>query len=156
MSNFFKKASAYYAGARHRASRRKSVWNALLIPFSMAAWAAVWYLLFRLVWLFHTAIYPDHLLKDFWQSGLGFRSGFLSFLMVFSLALGAGTVGFMLANLVFSLIPGARNIFESEAVGHAGTDFRKTMRTLFKFCMWTLLPGILIALLAAYFLTSLR
>lgn len=156
MPDFVKRVSAYYAGARKRAGRRKSVWNAVLIPFSMAAWVVVWYLLFRLVWLFHIAFYPDHHLEDFWQEGSGFRSAFLSFLMVFSLMFGAGALGFMLTNVIFRLIPPARKAFDSEARGHTGTGFRPAMRTLCKFCIWTLFPGLLIALVAAYFLKSLR
>ena len=154
--DIFKKASGYYGNARRRAGRRKSLWNVAILPFALTAWAAVWYALFRLVWLFHVTLYPNHQLKDFWQSGIGVRSGILSFIMVFSIFIGAGAVGFMLTNALFWLIPWARKVFESEAVGHPETGFRKTMRTLFKVCLWTLIPGLLIAFLAAYFLSSLR
>ena len=156
MSGFIKKSLAYYAGARERAGRRASRWNALLIPLSLGAWAGIWYFGFKLVWLFHTVFYPDHLLKDFWRQGVSLRSGLFSFLMVFSLGPGAVSLGFILTNLILWLIPGARKAFESEAAGHPGTNFRETMHTLFKFFIWTSIPGILSALLAAYYLTSLE
>ncbi|HWD20681.1 MAG TPA: hypothetical protein VHB20_15540 [Verrucomicrobiae bacterium] len=156
MSQFIKRAVSYYAGARHRAKRRKSGWNALLIPVSLAVWAGTWYLLFELVWAFHIAHYPGHLLKDFWPPHVSLRSGILSFVMVFSLGPGAGALGFMLTNLVFWTIPPARKAFDSEAKDHPDAGFRETMQTIFKLCLWTLSLGILAAFFAAYFLSSLR
>ncbi|MGA3163634.1 MAG: hypothetical protein ABSD77_05480 [Verrucomicrobiota bacterium] len=156
MGNRIKEVLEYYGRARHRAGRRKSAWNAFLIPFSLVAWAGIWYLLFRLVWLFHVAFHPDHELTDFWQKDIGFRNGVLSFLMVFSLVPGAGTLGFVLTNIFFRLIPWARRAFDAEAKDYPGTSFRKSMRGLYKICIWTLPSGLLIAFIAAYFLKSLK
>ncbi len=70
MSGFIKKSLAYYAGARERAGRRASRWNALLIPLSLGAWAGIWYFGFKLVWVFHSlsmAIIPTIFMNsDFW------------------------------------------------------------------------------------------
>jgi len=156
MRNLIQKGAEYYAAARHRAQRRKSAWNALLIPFCFGGWLVVWYGLFRLVWLFHVAIYPEHQFRDFWQAGISFWSFVPSFLMVFSLMPGAIVVGFMLGNILLWLIAPARRIFEAESRGYAGTSFRDSMRGLFRFGVWLLPIGLVIAFAAAYFLKSLR
>ena len=122
----------------------------------MVSWAGVWYVLFKSVWSFHTSIYPGHVLKDFWQQGIDFRSGILSFLMVFPLMPGAMAVGFMLANIFFWLLPWSRKAFETEAGGHPGTDFQNTMRRLFIICIWTLPAGLIASIIAAYLLKNLR
>jgi len=156
MRNLTQKVAEYYAGARHRAKRRKSAWNALLIPFCFGGWFGIWYGLFRLVWLFHVTIYPEHQLRDFWQAGISFRSYVPSCLMVFSLMPGAIVAGFMLGNILLWLITPVRRIFEAEAHGYPGTSFRDSMRRLFRFGVWLLPIGLVIAFAAAYFLKSLR
>jgi hypothetical protein len=156
MQNLAQKAAAYYAEARQRAKRRKSAWNALLLPFCFGAWLGVWFALFRLVWLFHLTLYPQHQLRDFWQEGISLRSFVPSFLMVFSLMPGAMVVGFMLGNLFFWLIKPVRRIFDAEARGYPGTSFRDSMRRLFKVGVWALPIGLVIALTSACFLRSLR
>lgn len=156
MRTFAQKAAEYYAGARQRAKRRKSAWNALLILFCFGSWLAIWYGLFRVVWLFHVSIYPDHQLRDFWHEGISFRSFVPSFLMVFALMPVAMISGFMLGNSMLWLIAPIRRIFETEAHDYPGTSFRASMRGLFKFGVWVFPIGLAIAFLAAYFLRSLR
>ena len=118
----------------------------------------IWYLLFKCVWLFHLSIYPSHELGYFWQQGghISLRSFILSFLMMFSLLPGAMTIACILVNVLFWLLPWSRSVFDSEAHGYLGTDFRSAMRKLFKIFIWTFPIGIVISLLAAYFLESLR
>jgi hypothetical protein len=156
MRKFTEKIAAYYAEARHRAGRRKSPWNLLLIVFGFCAWLAVWYGLFKLIWIFHVAIYPEHQFRDFWQADAGFRSAILSFLMLFSPMPAAIIIGMLFANSVFWLIKPLRRIFETEAQGYEGTSFRRSMRSLLKACAWALPIGIGVALTAAYFLKTLR
>lgn len=156
MQNPIKGTLKYYGEARQRAGRRKSPWNAALLLFAMVTWAGTLYLLFRLVWLFHTAIYPDHELKEFWQEGIGFYSFFLSLLMVVSLLPGSGMTAFIVVNFVFWLVPWARKTFEAEAQNHPGTDFRSTIRKLSKIWIWTFPAGLAISLIAACMLKSLR
>lgn len=150
------KTIGYYADARQRAQRRKSNWNLILIPLGGAAVIGVWYTLFRLVWLFHVAMYPDHQLQDFWQKGIGFGSFVSSFLMVFAPAPAALTVGFMVGNLFAWLFSPARRVFQAEASDYPNTNFRATMRALSKASVWTVVLGLLIALTASVFLKSLR
>jgi len=156
MPNIVQTAKDYYSRARHRAGRRKSAWNALPIPFGFAAWLGIWYALFRLVWMFHTAIYPEHKFGDFWQEGVSSRSFILSFLMVFSPMPGAIAAGLMLANVLFWLITPARRIFDAEARGYPGTGFRESMLGLFIVAVCALTAGLAVACAAAYFLKSLR
>jgi len=156
MDNFAEKASAYHAKALLRARRRRSPWNVVLLVLGFGTGLAAWYGFFRLVWMFHAAIYPAHRLQDFWQAGIGGRSFVLSFLMTFSLAPAAMIIGFLFANSVFWMIRPARRVFEREARGHEDTSFRDSMRLLLKACAWALPMGIGIAFAAAWFLESLR
>lgn len=155
MQNPLKRTLRYYGEARHRARRRKSFWNVPLLVFSMATWAGTVYLVFSLVWLFHTALYPEHQLSDFGREGSSFRSGVLSLLMVGSLVPGSGATAFIIVNCLFWLLPWSRKVFETEAKDHPGTDFRATMRKLFKIWVWTFPAGLVVSLIAAYLLTSL-
>jgi len=156
MQDPIKKTLRYYGEARQRAGRRNSPWNALLLLFSMSTWAGTVYLLFRVVWLFHTTLYPEHQLNDFGRAGSSFGSGSLSLLMIISLVPGSGAMAFILVNYLFWLLPGPRKTFEQEAKNHPGTDFQNTIHKLFRICRWTLPIGLLISLVAAYLLKSLR
>ena len=158
MRNLAQKAAAFYIGARHRAKRRKSAWNAVLITVCFGAWLCTWYAFFRLVWLFHSSLYPEHRLQDFMHGGgsSSFRSVVCGFLMLFAPLPGSVAVGFMFGNVLFWLLPPARRIFEREARGYPSTGFRNAMRGLFKFAVWAVPPGMTLALAAADFLNSLR
>jgi len=150
------KLTAYYRTARLRARRRKSAWNVLLLPICFGAWVGIWYALFRFVWAFHAAIYPDHRLADFWPRGVSLGSFALSFLMMFGPMLGAMALGFISGNCLVRLIRPARRAFDAEARGYASANFFDTTRDLFKVCVWVLPPGLAISLTAAFFLSSLR
>jgi len=146
----------YFRAARQRAQRRKSAWNLLLFPLGFGAWIGIWYAFFRLVWAFHTTIYPDHQLADFWQRGISFASFVPSFLMVFAPMLSAMAAGFAFANVLVWLIPPARRTLDAEARGYPGTSFNESMRSLGKIFLWTFPIGFVVALAAALCLTSLR
>ena len=154
--NFVQRTARFYGEARQRAKRRKSLWNFLLIPFCLGPAFGLWYALFRLVWCFHVAIYPQHELREFWQDGISFKSGAPSFLMVFALMPGALVFGFMLGNSLLWLIAPIRRIFDAEAKSYPGTNFQDAMRGLFMVGIWALPIGLVIAFSAAYFLKSLR
>ena len=156
MRKIFHKAQLFYTDARNRAQRRKSIWNLVLIPFCFAVFFLIWYMFFRLVWSFHIAVYPSHHLEDFWGNGIGFKSFFLSFLMVFSLTPGSLALAFILGNLLFHLIPRARKVFDDEAKGYSGTGYRESLGLLLKVGIWALSIGFIISLTAAFFLKSLK
>jgi hypothetical protein len=148
--------TSFYREARWRARRRKSAWNILLFALCFGSWAALWYVLFQLVWAFHVNIHPDHQLREFWSPGISPGSFVLSFLMMFAPVPGAVALGFMLGNILIWLIPPARRVLDAEARGYPGTSFVQSMRGLFKISCWTLPIGIAVSLAAAYSLNSLR
>jgi hypothetical protein len=156
MRQIVQRVNSWYSGARRRARRRKSAWNLILVPFAFAGGLGVWYGLFRVVWAFHVAVYPEHSLQDFWGEGISFSSFVPSFLMVFAVAPGAMCLGFVIANCTTWLVPPARRALDAESVGYRGTSFRKATITLLKIGAWTLSAGLVIALVAAYALVSLK
>jgi hypothetical protein len=158
MRNLAKKVAAYYAGARWRSQRRKSPWNAVLIVTGFALWLVIWYGLFRLVWLFHVSLYPDHQLKEFLnhKGSISFRSFICGFLMLFAPVPSAIAFGLMLSNILFWLIGPMRRVFDAEARGYPGTDFRASQTGLFKLAIWFFSIGLFLALAGAYFLNSVR
>lgn len=142
--------------ARIRARRRKSAWNLLLIPLWLVGFLSSWYGMFRIVWAFHQAIYPQHAFRDFWQDGIGFVSFVPSFLMVFGPFPGSLCIGFVFANCVAWLIPPARRKLDAEAASFPELGFRESNATLVKWGMWLVPCGLVLALLAASLLKSLR
>jgi hypothetical protein len=156
MIHFIRKTAGWHAGALRRAERRKSIWNVFLLLFGFAAWLAIGYGLFRFVWMVHVALYPSHQLGDFWRGNISPRSFVCSFLMLFAPVPGAIVLGLMLANFLFWLIPSARRTLDSEARNYPGTGFRESMRGLSRVGFFVLLPGIVIALAAAFLLKSLH
>lgn len=146
----------WYAGALIRAQRRRSPWNLVLIPLTLAGWFGAWYVLFRVVWAFHVTLYPQHAFRDFWPKGISFTSFVLSFLMLFAVAPGAMIVGFIFANGLTWLIPPARRVLDREAVGYPGTGFREATGALLKLAVWIVPAGLIIALIAAFVLRTLK
>jgi hypothetical protein len=118
----------YFEGARHRAQRRKSPWNLILIPFAIAGMALCWWLLALPIFHFRQSGMSDSI----FLSG-GTRAG----LILFYVGLGFCSIGpgFLIANAMTWFIPPARKIFDREAIGHKGTDFKSACRGLIKFSM---------------------
>jgi hypothetical protein len=139
-----------------RAGRRKSPWNLILVPLCFGSAFLIGFALFRMVWVFHTLIYPGHVLKDFWRPGIGPRAFIPSMLMVWPLFPGALGAGFCVGNILAWFVGPARRTFEKEAQGHPGTDFKSGMKGLIRFTIWALPIGLAIALIAATSLTSLN
>ena len=152
----FERTAEWYAGARHRAQRRKSLWNGILLPLGLLAVGGIWYGLFRVVWAFHLQWYPQHELRNFWGKGISFWSFVPSFLMVFALAPGALCSGLALTNCVAWLIRPARRTFDKEAAGYSGTGFQEATGILFRIAVWTLSVGLIVSLIAACALKDLQ
>jgi hypothetical protein len=113
---------------RYRAQRRKSPWNLILIPFSIAGMAFFW-------WLFALPIF-------YFQNSMNAENAFLSSgtrigLIMFYIGLGVTSVGpgLMIANVVAWIITPARLVFNREAEGHFGTDLRSSMTGLMRFSL---------------------
>lgn len=150
------RVSTFYAAARLRARRRKSAWNLILIPPALFGWLGSWYGMFRLDWAFHQTLYPQHTFHDFWQDGVSFASFVPSFLMLFAPAPGSICLGLILANCVAWLIPPARRKLDAEAEGYRGTGFRESTGALLTCAKWAVPGGLIIALVSASLLKSLR
>jgi hypothetical protein len=148
--------STFFTDARLRARRRKSAWNLILVPPALLGWLGCWCVFFRIVWAFHQLLYPQHAFHDFWQRGVGSASFVPSFLMVFALFPASICMGLIFANCVTWLVPPARRTLDAEAEGFEGTGFRGSMEALLRFAKWTVPVGLIIALLAASLLRSLR
>jgi len=153
---FVERANAFFARVNSRAQRRKSRWNLLLFALCFAGWLAVWFLLFRAVWLFHVWLYPDHLLRNFWGRGIRFASFVPSFLMLFGLAPAALVAGMLLANCVVWTIPPARHAFKAESAGFPEESFAAANLGLLRIAKWFFPLGIIVSLLGASLLISLR
>jgi hypothetical protein len=127
-----------------------------LIPPAIFGWLGSWYLQFRIVWAFHRRIYPQHAFRDFWQEGIRFGSLVLSFLMLFGPLFGALGIGLIFANCVVWLITPARRKLTEESVGYPGSGFHEATVTLIRLAAWAVPLGLLVALIAASLLKSLR
>jgi hypothetical protein len=153
---FASRFSELYSATRFRARRRHSLWNLILIPLSLAGWLGSWYGLFRLVWAFNVWLYPDHLFSNFWTEGISISGFALSFLMLFAPAPGALCLGLVIANCVSWLLPPARRVFDAEAAGYPGTSFGESNKALLDLALRLVPTGLVVALIAAALLKSLR
>jgi hypothetical protein len=156
MYTLMKQLITWYKEAQIRAQRRKSLWNLILIPLSLTFWFGIWYGLFRLVWAFHITFYPQHSLQNFWQENISLSSFVPSFLMVFALMPGSICLGLVLANCIAWIVAPARRVFETESIGYKGTSFREATSTLLILSVWTVSTGLIISLIAAWALVSLK
>jgi hypothetical protein len=153
---FVERANDFLARVESRNQRRKSPWNLMLIPLALVGWLATWFFLFRAVWLFHVWLYPDHLLRNFWGRGISFTGFIPSFLMLFGLAPAALCLGIVFANCVAWVMPPARHAFEREAAGFPEDSFVGANVGLLRAAKWVLPLGLLVSLLGASLLRSLR
>ena len=150
------RVSEYYSSARLRASRRKSAWNLILIPPGIFGWLGSWYGQFRIVWTFHQSLYPCHAFRDFWKEGISFSSFVPSFLMVFGPLFGSLCLGLIFANCIAWLIIPTRRRLDEESANYPGTGFRESTVALIRLARWAVPIGLVVALIAASLLKSLR
>lgn len=148
----------YLAYAFDLARRRRSPWNLALATLMLIAWPVIWWLLFRFIWRFHELLYPQHagLLHEFWPSGVAIAAFASSFLMVFGPAAPAMGISLLVANTIVWSIAPARRALETEVAGYPGADFRSAQKGIMRFTLATLAIGLLLALLGAATLRSLR
>jgi hypothetical protein len=111
-------------GWRERKERRKSPWHLLKLLIMFPLVGGTGYVLFRIFWLLHIAVYDDHAGKL--QAFLGEHQDTTVIiargLMIFPLILPAIGIGLVLTNLLLWCIPWARQAFEAEAVIPPDTD----------------------------------
>ena len=114
---------SYYKAARERASRKKSPWNWILLPFSIIGIAgAFFFISASLLSLQKLLFSPDAILSSGTRVGNN-----LIIVPSFFLAL---PLGFIFANLFTWCIPPARKALDGEAAGVNGASFKESIKGL--------------------------
>jgi hypothetical protein len=121
-------------GWRTRQAKKKSPWNLACVFVGFGIIPVVWYYLFQVAWVLHVGFYPAHaaLKKEFWGDGISAQAFVASFLMLMPLGIPAIVVGFLAANFILWLIPGARRAMEAEAAGDREMTFAGSNAGLIK------------------------
>ena len=140
-------APGFRERARERAKRRKSPWNALLIPLFPAGMCASWY---GFVW---TIVVARNLVRHEHLAGVlelmrSKPQDFLAVVCFGGAIIAAIPFGALACNSLLWCIPPARRVFEKEAEGVAGASFAEATRDMFLFARYVSLPAYLIALAA--------
>lgn len=148
----------FFDRAHRRAQRRKSPWNLLLIPLALGGIVLSAYVLFQIMWRVHIAVYPEHANKlgEFWGEGISPRSFISSFLLLVPLLIAAAPLGLMLANILAWCITPARKVFDKEAQGVKWASLSESMHGLAKVALIALPLCLLLSLIGAVTLKSLR
>ena len=144
---------------RERAARRRSLWHIPKVLLIFILLGSLWFALFRLMWLAHLIIYPEHSrhLHDFWGKGITAQSFASSFLLLIPLFLPATGLSLIFTNLVFWCIPPARNQFEKEGEGIEDMTFRRANKDLLRLTIRWLIPiGCGLSMLGALTLTNMK
>jgi hypothetical protein len=102
-----------------RASRRKSRWNLLLIPFGIAGIVLSWYGLAQLLLSLRARFFPS---DAFLMSGTRMGNIFLYIPLLFP----SMCIGILVANFAVWVFPPARRALDDEAHGVAGSDFKSS------------------------------
>ena len=138
--------------------RRKSPWNLVLIPLGAGFIGCSTYVLFRIMWEVHTAIYPSHAgrLAEFWGKNISLASFASSFLLLIPLFFASIPIGMILANAIAWLIPAARRTFDREAEGVAGASFAEAVSALLKAALVLVPVCLLLSGIGAATLENLR
>jgi hypothetical protein len=146
-------------GWRERTTRRRSLWHIPKVLLIFILFVSLWFALFRLMWLVHLIIYPEHSghLHDFWGKAITAQSFTSSFLLLIPLFLPATGLSLIFTNLVFWCIPPARIQFEKEGEGIEEMTFRRATKGLFRITIRWLIPiGFGLSMLGALTLANLK
>lgn len=115
----------YIDGMKFRATRRKSKWNLLLIPFAVGGTALSWYGLVEPLLGFRSRFFPT---EAFLTNGT-WLGNIVLYVAPFFPSICAGL---LVANFALWIIPPARRALDAEARGVAGTDFKSSNLALAK------------------------
>jgi hypothetical protein len=114
----------YFERARHRARRRKSPWNLLLIPAVLIPLSALYLGSLLAVEALHLQISPGESLRN--------AKGFGVILATISPFFGAIPLALILGNFLIWFVPPARNVLDAEAKAFPETSFWNAQKKLFK------------------------
>ena len=151
------KIKKYIQEAQERAKRRKSLWNLILIPFVIIGGVFVYIIQFKILWLIHVIIYPNHSghLSEFWRGGLPFSVFISSFLLAMPILISSIVLSMIIANLLAWCIIPARRTFDKEAQGIKGVSFCEAMGALGKIAAYLVPICFVLGLIGAATLKSL-
>lgn len=151
-------SEGYIGRAQQRASRRRSLWNLVLIPFVFGGAALVTIALFQVMWHIHVTIYPDHVnqLREFWGEGVSAASFISSLLLLLPLMIASFPISMLITNSVVWLIPPARRALDKEAEGVKWASFRESMQGLWSITRILVPVCLLLSLVGAATLQNLR
>jgi hypothetical protein len=140
----------YIAEMRARATRRKSKWNLLLIPFAIAGLALSWYGLVEPLQRFRSRFFP---IDAFLMNGTRLGNIVLYVAPFFP----SICIGILIANLAVWIIPPARRTLNEEARGDASAAFKSSNLAVAKLLVLTSILTLPIAAVGAtsyFYLTS--
>ena len=145
-------------GWRARRARRKSLWNLVGMLIAFPIMGLAWYGLWLAAWQFHVLLYPAHAahIRQFWRAGISGGAFVSSFLMLMPLCIPAIAIGLLLSNCLMWLIPWARSAMNVEAAGDEEMTFRGANRGLIKVAGIASGIALLLVLIGAATLSSLR
>jgi hypothetical protein len=140
-----------------RAKRRKSLWNLILIPFTIVYMFLLTKYFFLIMWNVHTIIYPQHsdMLSGFWNEGISLSAFIPSFLLSAPLFFAAIPLSLIFTNVSVWFIVPLRKIFEKETQGFKGTSFKDSMKILLKISYITVPICLISSLIGAVLLKNL-
>jgi hypothetical protein len=145
-------------GWRQRRAKRKSAWNLVGALIIIMALAPVCYGLWLCAWRVHLLFYPAHAaqLREFWKSGLSAGAFISSFLLTLPLFVPAIVIACLTSNALMWLVPPARRTLNAEAAGDKEMTFRRANLGLLKWGGIASGIALLLALIGAATLSSLR
>jgi hypothetical protein len=145
-------------GWRARKARRKSPWDLLGAVVAALIMGLAGYGLWLCAWRLHLLFYPAHAahIREFWHAGISGRAFISSFLLAMPLFMPAIVIGLLISNLLMWLIPPARRAMNAEAAGDEEMTFRGANLGLLKWGGIVSGIALLLVLIGAATLTSLR
>jgi len=148
------KLKRYVEGAQKRASRRRSPWNLILIPFVIVFSVLAYGGQLRLLWMINIVFYPEHVgrFQEFWRGSVGL-SGFL---LVFPVLFSSMILGMMSANILSWCILPVRRIFDREAGGDKRLSFVGSLKGLGRIALVLVPLCLLLGFIGAITLKSLK
>jgi hypothetical protein len=144
---------SFLANARHRSSRRKSVWNLLLPIVIVPLWLLLWWVAVELVWLVHVAVMHTPATGAFesWMKGMGFAMSLTEFLMIFPLMIPTMIGAMVIGNFLIYLIPAARAAMDAEDRAFPGTEYATAQKALLRLIKLSMPVALALSLVGAWF-----
>ena len=145
-------------GWRERRAKRKSPWNLVGVIVAAVIMGPAGYGLWFCAWNLHLLFYPAHgtHIQEFWKAGISGRAFISSFLLAMPLFVPTIVIGLLVSNCLMWLIPPARRAMNAEAAGDEEMTFRGANLGLLKWGGIASGVALLLVLIGAATLKSLR